>query len=174
MPNGLDIEWSHKRPRTTVRVEGVTPIASGDAVPMNDPKTGRFVPGNRAHRRRQLAQRAKGIATLNPDRVPTWLRPYVEQGAAYVVALLAMLGERPALHPLAGDTADAHTLYRAVLALAVEAEDAKARASLMAEARGWLREHRTSLATLAALAGGLELPPGPADTPWLVADEGSK
>jgi hypothetical protein len=28
----------------------------------------------------------------------------------------------------------------------------------MSEARGWLREHRTALATLAAMAGGMKLP----------------
>jgi hypothetical protein len=158
MPNGLDLEDSHDRRRVVLRVDQVTPPTPAEAEPMNDPSTGRFVKGNRAHRRRQLAQRAKGIATLNPSKVPTWLRPHVEHGAGYVTALLEMLGDRPALHPLAGDTADAHVLYRAVLALAVAAEDAKSRAALMAEARGWLREHRTALATLSALAGGMKLP----------------
>jgi hypothetical protein len=155
----IDLETSHGRTRATLRLDqGATPPSPADTAPTNDAKTGRFVKGNRAYRRRQLVQRAKGIATLNPSKVPTWLRPYVEQGAAYVTALLGMLGDRPALHALAGDCADAHAVYRATLAMAVDAEDPKVRASLMSEARGWLREHRTALATLSALAGGMRLP----------------
>jgi hypothetical protein len=92
-------------------------------------------------------------------------------GAAYTRALLTMLQERPALFPLAGDCADAHALYRGLLSLALASEDAKERAALLTEARGWLREHRTSLATLSALAGDIELPPPGDATPWLVADE---
>jgi len=155
----VGLEQSHDRTRVVLRLdEGETPPTSADAAPMNDPATGRFLPGNRAHRRRQLAKRAEGIATLNPATSPTWLRPYIERGRPYVVALLGMLGDRPALHPLAGDCADAHVVYRATLGLALAAEDPKARAALMGEARGWLREHRTALATLSALAGGMRLP----------------
>lgn len=169
MPNGVALEQSHGRTRLTVRVDETTPPTSADAGPQNDPKTGRFVKGNRMHRRRQLVTRAKGIATLNPTKVPTWLRPYVEQGGAYVVAMLGMLEGKPALHPLAGDCADAHAMYRATLGLALEAEDAKTRAALMSEARGWLREHRTALATLSALAGGMKLPEPDAHAALLAA-----
>ena len=163
MAKGVSLEESHGRPRLVVRVDEVPPLPSSDAPPMTDPKTGRFLPGNRAHRLRQLKRRAAGIATLNPVRVPSWLRPFVEQGASYVVALLSMLDGKPALRPLAGDCADAHAMYRATLSLAVAAEFPKDRAALMAEARGWLREHRTALATLSALAGGMRLPGGPFD-----------
>lgn len=160
MTKGIATEWSHRRVRTVVRVDETTPLESAPSEPMNDPHTGRFLPRNRAYRRRQIKQRAEGIATLNPTRVPTWLRPYVEQGQSYIVALLDMLDGKPALHALAGDVADAHVMYRATLGLALEAEDAKTRTALMVEARGWLREHRTGLATLSALAGGMKLPEG--------------
>jgi hypothetical protein len=80
-----------------------------------------------------------------------------------------MLQERPALFPLAGATADAHALYRAHVALALATADTKERGQLMTEARGWLREHRSNLATLAALAGSIAIPTPP-DVPWLEAD----
>ena len=155
----IDLEQSHGRTRTALRLDqGATPPTAADAEPLNAPGTGRFVKGNRGHRRRQLKARAEGIATLNPSKVPTWLRPYVEAGRPYTVALVAMLDGKPALHALAGDCADAHCVYRATLGLALAEENAKDRAALMSEARGWLREHRTALATLAALAGGMQLP----------------
>jgi hypothetical protein len=68
------------------------------------------------------------------------------------------LDGKDALHPLAGDCADAHVMYRAMLGLTVQAEDAKTRAALSAEAKGWLREHRTALATLSSLSGDMKLP----------------
>ena len=155
----LALETSHGRTRSVVRVdEGATLPESVESAPTNDPTTGRFLLGNRAYRRRQLRARAEGIATMNPARVPTWMRPHVEHGRPYTAALLALLDGKPALHPLAGDVADAHVMYRATLALALEAEDGKARAALMSEARGWLREHRASLATLSAIAGDIRLP----------------
>ena len=155
----VGLETSHKRTRVVLRLdEGATPPETVESVPSHDAVTGRFLKGNRAARRRQLARRAEGIATMNPSTAPTWLRPYIEQGAAYVVALLGMLGDRVALQPLAGDVADAHALYRATLGLATAATDPKERAALMSESRSWLREHRTGLATLSALAGGMRLP----------------
>jgi hypothetical protein len=138
---------------------------------MQDAATGRFVKGNRAHRRRQLKVRAEGISTLNPAKVPTWMRPHVETGAPYTCALLGMLEGKPALFPLAGDCSDAHVMYRALLALALDA-DPKDRGSLLSEARGWLREHRTALATLSALAGDLKLPtPNPHEALFRIAAE---
>lgn len=153
------LEWSHNRVRQAIRTDEGGPMPDAEqSGPMNDPATGQFVKGNRAYRRRQLKQRAEGIATLNPAKAPSWMRPHLETGAPYIVALLGMLDGKPALHPLAGDCADAHVMYRACLALALEAAEARERASLMSEARGWLREHRTALATLSALAGGMKLP----------------
>jgi hypothetical protein len=152
------IEWSKGRPRSTLRLDEGTPLPSEDAAPMKDAVTGRFLKGNRAHRRRQLKARAEGISTTNPAKAPTWLRPFIEMGASYTVSLLAMLEGKPALFPLAGDISDAHALYRGLLSLALETTDAKERASLLSEARGWLREHRTALATLSALAGDIKVP----------------
>jgi hypothetical protein len=175
MPNGTDLEWSHKRVRPVVRVDDVKPIESEEAAPMKDAETGRFLKGNRAHRRRQLKIRSQGIATMNSAKVPSWMRPHVEQGASYITALLGMLDGKPALCPLAGDCADAHVLYRAYLALALAADDAKTRDGLMAESRSWLKEHRAALATLASLAGGMKLPtPDPHAELAAVANEGRK
>ncbi len=106
---------------------------------------------------------ATGIVTINPATAPSWLRAPAEQGAAYVADLLALLQGKDVLHHLAGDVADAHTMYRAALALAVRAKNPKKRTAYMSEARGWLREHRTALATLSALAGDLTLPAAPSD-----------
>jgi hypothetical protein len=152
-----NLEMSHNRVRSTLRLDEGSPLPTEDAAPIQDAATGRFLKGNRAYRRRQLKARAEGISTLNPARVPTWLRPFVEMGSAYTVALLGMLKDRPALFALAGDVADSHVMYRALLQLALDA-DLKDRASMLTEARGWLREHRTGLATLSALAGDIELP----------------
>jgi hypothetical protein len=156
--NGTALEWSHDRVRTTVRSDEVTAPESAASVPIHAPGTTRFGKGNQAWRRRQLKQRAAGIATLNPAKVPTWMRPHVELGQPYIASLVALLADKPALHPLAGDCADAHVVYRALLTLAIATEESRTRAALLSEARGWLREHRTAMATLCALAGGLRLP----------------
>lgn len=95
MANGAAIEMTKRKLRPVVRLDEVTMPTAADAAPTNDPTTGRFVKGNRAHRRRQLKSRARGIATMNPATAPTWLRPFIEQGAPYVTSLLEMLGERP-------------------------------------------------------------------------------
>jgi hypothetical protein len=158
MAKGLALEWSHGKPRAIVRVDETTPIDAAASEPTQDPTTGRFLPGNRMHRRRQLVKRAKGIATLNPATAPTWLRPHIEQGAPYVSDLLRMLEGRPELHPLAGDVADAHVMYLGMRTLALQTDDKRERAQLLTESRAWLREHRSCLATLAALAGDVKLP----------------
>lgn len=162
----LDLEWSHGRIRPTVRTENTTAPAAVDADAKREAETGRLGKGNTLWRRRQLKRRAEGIATLNPSKVPTWMRPHVQGGAPYIVALLGMLEGKPALHALAGDCADSHVVYRALLSLALGTDDPRARATLLGEARGWLREHRTALATLCALAGGLELPSPKQPMPW--------
>jgi hypothetical protein len=125
---------------------------------MHEGASHRFAKGNQAYRLRQLKVRAEGLATLNPATAPSWMKPHIEQGATYTRALLVMLDGRPALFPLAGDCADAHAMYRGLMGLAMATEDAKERAGLLSEARGWLREHRTALATLSALAGDIKLP----------------
>ena len=167
---GHALEWSHGKPRSTVRVDEVPALPTAPAEPFQDATTGRFLKGNRAARRRQLKVRAEGIATLDPSRAPSWMIPHIAHGKPYIGALLTTLEGRPALHPLAGDCADAHVMYRALLALALATDDAKERASLLSEARGWLREHRTTLATIASLAGDIQ-PPTPDATPWLEAGD---
>jgi hypothetical protein len=152
------LEWSHGRIRPIVRADESTPIALELSGPINDERSGRFLPGNRAYRLRSLKAKAEGLATLDPNKCASWLRPFVELGRSYVVTLLSALEDKALLHPLAGDVADAHTMYRATLALAGSTDDPKERNSLMSEARGWLREHRAAFATLCALAGDLKLP----------------
>lgn len=149
-------EWSHgkrrvKAPRVLGHDDGVKPLPapeSEDAAPMKDPKTGRFVPGNRAHRRRTLKRKQDGIATLNPARCQSWLRPHVMAGTTYALKLLSRVKHDEALLELAADVADAHTMYRALMSLAAQGD-----ADALREARQWLREHRTALATLSGLAG---------------------
>ena len=151
MTKPVEVNWSHERPRVELRrpSDGGTPPlpASVDAAPMNDPTTGRFLPGNGAARRRSLKAKQQGIATLDPARCASWLSPYVTDGAAYGMTLLARFPD-PALARLVGATCDAHTMARALMALAASG-DAKA----LGESRSWLREHRACLRELAALAG---------------------
>lgn len=149
----MALEWSHGKrrpmlPRPNGNDGGVAslPSEAGESAPMQDAKTGRFVKGNRAYRRRMVKEKAKGIHTLNPARCDAWLRPFVEEGAAYGVDLLQRIAGDPVLARLAGDVADAHTVYRALLALA-----AKGDAEALRESRAWLREHRAALATLSGL-----------------------
>ena len=167
---GVALEWSHDRVRTITRTDQVPPLPSVESVPMPRQESGRFAPGNRAWRLRQLKARAEGIATLDASKAPSWLRPFIEQGAAYATALLAILDGKPALAPLASDCADAHTLYRALLSLALAAEG-KEQAALLAEARAWLKEHRTAIATLSKLAGDIKLPRADHRLPWQPTDE---
>lgn len=150
----MKLEWSHgKRRMTTPRPNGhdggvpALPPEPDASAPMHDPKTGRFVKGNRGYRRRMVKAKAAGITTLNPERCDAWLRPFVEGGAAYGVELMRRVAGDPALVRFAGDVADAHTVYRALLALA-----AKGDMTALKEARAWLAQHRAGLATLAGLA----------------------
>jgi hypothetical protein len=173
MPNGLALEFSHERVRATTRAAEVKDSPAAQPAPALHAEKGTRSPGGnpgrpfakgnkgrqlRADKERELKGQTQGIASLNPTTAPVWLRPHVETGMPYILALLALLEGKPALHALAGDCADAHVMYRATLALATTAEDTRGRAKLMSEARGWLREHRTALATLCALAGALTLP----------------
>lgn len=147
------LEWSHgkRRPKTARLAgndEGVKQLpASDDAEPIKDKKTGRFVVGNRAYRRRVLKSKAQGITTLNPSSCAAWLRPHVEGGRSYGMELLARFPD-PATARLVGDIADAHTVYRGLLAQAAQGDTEALR-----EARAWMTAHRTALATLAGLAG---------------------
>jgi hypothetical protein len=152
------LEWSKKRPRAVVRVDEGGPIpAPEESVPVHEPGSTRFAKGNRGWRLREVKRKAKGIATLAPATCSAWLRPHVEHGAGYIAALVATVDARPVLHALAGDVADAHTVFRALLSEASRS-DGPGRLEALQESRAWMREHRASLATLCALAGDLDPP----------------
>lgn len=150
MTKTLSVELSHGRPRAAHRrpSDGGSPaMPSVESAPMHDPVTGRFLPGNRAHRRRLVRQHRAGIATMNPETCDAWLRPFVEDGGAHAVELARRFAD-PALARLIGATADAHAIWRALSALG-----AKGDTDAMHEARGWLREYRACMRELAVLAG---------------------
>lgn len=170
MTDGPKLEWSHGRARITqVRPSDGGPPAlpeAGPAEPMQDAKTGRFVPGNRAYRRRQVRERAKGIATLDPKRCASWLKPFVDGGATHGLELLQRFTD-PALTKLVGNVADAHTVYRALLHLAAQGDT-----EALKESRAWLREYRSCLSTLSALSGGGHAgADGADDAPWVTSTE---
>lgn len=148
-----DLEWSHgkrrpKSPRLLGNDTGVAPLpSSDDAEPIKDAQTGRFLPGNTAYRRRVLKGKANGITTLAPSACAAWLRPHVADGAAYGMDLLRRFPD-PTLARLVGHVADAHAVYRGLLALAAMGDT-----DALREARAWAVEHRTALATLSGLAG---------------------
>ncbi len=167
-PPDVTVEVSHGRPRLALRRPtdgGTTALPDADdAGPLNDPVTGRFTDPKAAARRRWLKRRAEGVATLDPARCVSWLSPYVKDGGAYGAELLARFND-PALARLVGATADAHTVFRGLLALGA-AGDPKA----LVEARAWLREHRACLRELSVLAGlvaehGSNDDPDPWETP---------
>lgn len=168
MSEGPKLEWSHGRPRVTQRrpSDGGPPALpeAADPEPMKDATTGRFLPGNRAYRRRQVKERARGIATLDPKRCASWLRPFVEGGASYGCDLLQRFPD-PALARLVGDTADARTVYRALLHLAAQGDT-----EALKEARAWLREHRSCLSTLSALSGDGRAADGDEAAPWVTSE----
>jgi hypothetical protein len=148
------LEWSHDKRRATSRTPAgdvpALPAASVETDSDHAPHTGRFVVGNRAARRRQVKTRAKGIATLNPATVPSWLSPYVTDGVALAGELAQRFPDDPALRPLIGATVDAWVVFRALLALGAQGDG-----EALKESRAWLREHRAALATLSGLAGEL-------------------
>lgn len=151
MTKALEINYSHGRPRVELRrpSDGGTPALpeAVDAAPTHDATTGRFLPGNRAHRLRALKSKQAGIATLDPARCASWLAPSVKDGAGYAMTLMSRFPD-PALARLVGATADAHVMARALLQLAATGDK-----DALSEARAWLREHRACLRELAALAG---------------------
>jgi hypothetical protein len=129
---------SHLRPETSrVRDMPSTPDTAVTA-PDRDSKTGRFVPGNRAARRRALKRMGRDLAWLNPDNCELWVRPYIAAARQHAGDLLADLRVEGALaSPLAEECASARLAYRALLALGL-AGDHKA----LEQARAWLRESR--------------------------------
>lgn len=138
--------------RVRVRADGLetdlppTPPNAGDAGPDQDARTGRFVKGNAASRRRKAKALAR-VVGIAPEKVAPWLRPFVADGTAYATDLIASLPvQAPELNALAMDTAAAAMVVRALFALGA-AGDMKA----LAEARAWLKEHRQSVIALRGL-----------------------
>jgi hypothetical protein len=74
----------------------------------------------------------------------------------------------PALAKLIGDTADARTVYRALLHLAAQKDGVDT--DLLREARAFLREHRACLSTLSALSGS-GIAPDDDDAPWIAGED---
>jgi hypothetical protein len=146
----------------------VSPLPPAEAsAPFQDATTGRFLPGNRAARRRQVKERSKGIATLNPKTVPSWMTPHVAQGVTLLGELVARFPDDAALRPLIGAAVDAWVVYRALLCLGA-AGDGEA----LKESRAWLREHRAAMATLSGMAGELgESAAAQERKPWFVYDD---
>lgn len=165
------LEMSHGRPRATLRPDEVPalPVPVGTEA-VRDAVTGRFVKGNRASKARTAKRLAKESALLglDPTKVAPWLAPLVGHAQRYAAQLSATIPQTPALGALAGDAATAEAVYRGLLALATTGETIDV--SILSEARAWLREHRTVVATLSALARQ-ETPTtgGEAAAPWLVA-----
>jgi hypothetical protein len=167
----MPLEWSHGRRRPTARTAAgdavpALPPKTEDAAPYKDPKTGRWLKGNGAARRRQVKSRAKGIATLNPSHVPSWLTPHVTAGVAMLGELVHRFPDDAALRPLIGAAVDAWTVYRALLVLGVNGDG-----DALKESRAWLREHRAAMATISALAGELGDVNAAADQPWMMTVE---
>lgn len=155
-PSVPHVALSHER----LRVEmGATPSLpdADESGPVRDPKTGRFVKGNRAWRRRQAKRTA--LAVLSPRTAPVWLRPHVDDGSRYHLQLQARFPD-PALSRLVADAAAAHVVSTALLSLGASG-DAKA----LSEARSWLREHRATIRELSALASLATHASAPTD-PW--------
>lgn len=149
----VDIQFSHGRPRTELRRPtdgGTPPLPPAEntvlAVPVQDVKTGRFLKGNQAGRRKRLKNKARGIHTLNPAKCESWLQPHVEAGLQHGLDLLARFTD-PILAPLAGVAADALIVYRGLIALGASGDHIALR-----EARAWAKEYRGYVRELCALA----------------------
>lgn len=164
-------KYRAKSPRILGHGTKVQPIPAREETAAERDGRGRFVPGNSANRHKQAKAMAKrgGVMTINPAKCAAWLAPHVKDGQGYAVDLIKRVPD-PVLARLAGDVADARAVYRALLALAAEeTQDASARLDALREARAWMREHRTGLATLSALAGAK--PAGGDADPFYVDEE---
>ena len=159
------LEWSNGRVRVRLRRPtdgGPPPLPeSTESTPIHTPGTHRFGEGNQAWRRREVKRRARGITTLDPARCDSWISPFVREGASHGVELLGRFAD-PALSRLVGSTADALTVFRALLCLAAQGDT-----EALKESRAWLREYRSCLSTLSALSAGGHTEDGADDAPWL-------
>lgn len=125
-----------------------TPTITAIAAPDHDKRTGRFVAGNGASRRRKLTRVAAELTTIDPAKCDPWLRPAVTMAVKQASELIDSLAiDSPALRMLAADAATARAVYLALLQLGAQG-DPKA----LEQARGWLRETRQSLLALKGMA----------------------
>lgn len=152
----MSVESSHgkRRPRTPRPGEHAIDANAVLAGPFKDATTGRFVVGNQASRLRAL-KRTQSLVTLNPNACAPWARPHVELAQKEAMALVVEVGAESSesLKGFATAAADAHALYRAHMAIALDPKtDAKTAASALSEARMWQKEHRQSLLSLRAEA----------------------
>lgn len=149
----VDIQMSHGRPRVELRrpTDGGTPSLPPPeltvlAEPIQDKRTGRFVKGNQAARRRRLKAKADTLQTLNPDKCESWIQPHAQNSIKHGIQLIDRFSD-PILAPLAGATADALTFYKGFAALAAAGD-----VPSISHARAWLKEYRGCLRELCALA----------------------
>lgn len=151
----MTVETSHGKRRPRVPRPGETEVRDAVlAAPLRDATTGRWLPRNQASRLRTL-KRAAALVTLDAANVAPWVRPLVEMAQRELVALVAEVGAEgsASLTAFAEAAATAHAMQRAFLSIAGAADaDEKTKASALAEARQWMKEHRQSLLCLRAEA----------------------
>ncbi len=167
----MTVEKSHgkRRPRAPRPGEHAEIRNAVLAAPLRDPVTGHFLRGNKAGRLRTLKSLGT-LATLDPAACAAWVRPYVELVQVEASALVEETGaeESESLKGFAVAAADAHAMYRALMAIALAPDTPADKATeARSEARAWLKEHRQSLLSLRAeaRAGVPERPEEPHDLP---------
>ncbi len=153
----VSVERSHGKPRprgprTDRRRASPTTSLAAQAGPVQDPKTGRFVPGNPGGRLRQARAiaraEAESLLRLAPEAVAPWLRGHLHAAQVHAQELVDSLGDRPdvELVALAGDVAKARLMAAACLTEggkgACTPDEARAWRD---EAKAWAREVRQSV-----------------------------
>lgn len=115
---------------------------SAISAPDHDPKTGRFVKGNRAGRRKRrdaLIKAGKTLSWFDAEQVEVWLRPLIEDARNHASQLISELHEQTALlAPMCEELASARLIYRGLLSMGIAGDKVALR-----EARSWLRECRS-------------------------------
>ena len=123
----MSVESSHgkRRPRAPRPGEHAEIRNAVLAAPLRDPATGHFLPGNKAGRLRTLKSLGT-LATLDPTQCAAWVRPYVELVQMEASALVEESGaeDSESLKGFAVAAADAHAMYRALMAIALAPETA--------------------------------------------------
>lgn len=147
-----------------VGVEGMA--QSVESAPINNPRTGRFAPGNAAWRRREMKRLAHeqgraALLGLDPAKCEDWLRPFAVEAVKHAAELAVELPvQTESLLGLADDAAAARAVYRGLLALGAAGDR-----DALREARAWMKEARQNTIALRALAkdSAAAQPPKPYD-----------